>query len=1034
MLNIYIGNNLENLINVMAEKLYDPAHPLKKPVICVQTSGMQRWIGLQLARQIGVSANLDYLFPAALIKRLAERHFGGENLWTDRQQLTWNIYRTLALAEDNGVNSELVSYINNDPHRIKTFRLAQKISDIFDQYQLYRPAMVKDWLTQGAHERTKTAESWQPWLFAEAFPDKNRCKTFVLNRYMKDCKAGKVNFQKVDTAHLFGISVIPRFFMEVLNAVSEGTDVNLYLLCPTEQYFGDSMSDREISRAEKRTGKTREELKMFQNHPLLDNLGTMGRDFFEFLTANDNANIKYEYFDEPYSETLLGGIQAEIYDFTKRSDIKSDDSITINSCHNPLREVQTLYDFLLNAMAQDSSITPADVLVMTPDIQRYAPYIRAVFDNPYSVHAAIPYTIADIPAKAESSAANVFSELISAVTGEFSLAAVVKLIESPVISGRFGITGVRDLADVLERNGAYWGIDAEAMRADGVTADTPFTWDRAMRRLALGLAEGGRQVIYAEAAGADVPFSMAKQLGGLMRFVELCAHYSKLMNAERTAEEWCGILSDFADRFLSTESEYADENVAIAKMIADIREETSACNIKMPFRPVYETLSGKLDEVRTAKGFITGKTTFCAMMPMRSIPFRIICILGLDDGAFPRLKTEPEFDLISAKPDKGDRTQRDSDKYLFLETIISAKDRLFISYTGRSETDNRKLVPSIAVTELLRHLEERFGITNAVNEHPLHSFSRKYFENNDRLFTYSAERYAAASVFGTKYGERDFCKSEIPVEHPTEVSLTDFEKFFINPPHYFLEKTLGIDLSGSFRPLPETERLVLDHLQAYKLRAEAARSMVNGNSADVLLAYAQATAQLPAGGIGEGYTRRITEEAQQISSVVLEHGAPNSVTESLLTGGLKINFRIDDITADGLIYTKHGGLKPKDLIRARIRQLVLLNYGYSLNAIMINVDGDRTVLSADCRKEALAAYAGIFLNGLKYPFCFHPDDGYRSFKGAFKNRYPSVKESQETAAARQEYALCFGRDGYGELLAQNGIKIFGLPEKDYEDK
>lgn len=1034
MLNIYIGNNLKNLINVMAEKLYNPEHPLKKPVICVQTSGMQRWIGLQLAQQAGVSANLDYLFPAALIKRLAERHFGSENLWTDKQQLTWNIYSALEQADDNGVNSELISYIQNDPSRIKTFRLAQKISDIFDQYQLYRPAMVKDWLTQGAHERTKTAESWQPWLFSEVFPDKNRCKTFVLNRYMKDCQAGKVNFKKVDTAHLFGISVIPRFFMEVLYAVSEGTDVNLYLLCPTEQYFGDSMSDREISRAEKRTGKTREELKMFQNHPLLDNLGTMGRDFFEFLTANDNANIKYEYFDEPYADTLLGGIQAEIYDFTKRSGIQPDDSITVNSCHNPLREIQTLYDFLLDSMEKDSSITPADVLVMTPDIQKYAPYIRAVFDNPYGTQAAVPYTIADIPAKAESSTANVFSELISSITGEFSLSSVIKLIESPVISGRFGITGVQNIAEVLERNGAYWGIDAEAMRKEGVTADTPFTWDRAMRRLALGLAEGGRQIIYSEAAGVDVPFSMAKQLGGLMRFVELCAYYSKLMDGGRTAEEWCSILSEFADRFLSTEQEYADENVAIAKMIADIRGETSGCSIKMPFRPIYETLSGKLDEVGTAKGFITGKTTFCAMMPMRSIPFRIICILGLDDGAFPRLKTEPEFDLISAKPEKGDRTQRESDKYLFLETLISAKDRLFISYTGRSETDNRKLVPSIAVTELLRHLDNRFGMKNAVTEHPLHSFSRKYFENNDRLFTYSAERYAAASVFGTKYGERNFCGGEIPAELPSEVSLADFERFFINPPRYFLEKTLGIDLSENFAALPETERLVLDHLQAYKIRSEVARSTVNGDSPNILLAYAHATAQIPSGGIGEGYTRKIMREAQQISDAVLAHGAPHSITDSIVIGGLKINFRIDDIAADGMIYTKHGGLKPKDLLRARIRQLVLLNCGYSYNAIMINVDGDRTVLSADCRKEALAEYAEIFLNGLKYPFCFHPDDGYRGFKAVFKNRYPAVKDSLENAASKQEFVLCFGKEGYGGQLAQNGVKIFGLPEKDYADK
>ncbi|MGE4267124.1 MAG: exodeoxyribonuclease V subunit gamma [Deferribacterales bacterium] len=1033
MLNIYIGNNLKNLINIMSEKLYDPAHPLRKPVVCVQTSGMQRWIGLKLAEQTGISANLDYLFPAALIRRVAERHFGPENLWVDRQQLTWRIYRILTEAKDNGVNTEIINYISKDPRKIKTFRLAQKIADIFDQYQIYRPAMVKDWLTQGAHERTKNIESWQPWLFSEAFPDKNRCKTFVLRNFMKDCSAGRVDLANIDTVHLFGISVIPRFFMEVLFAVSGGTDVNLYLLCPSAEYFGDSMSDREISYAEKRTGKTREELMMFRNHPLLDNLGTMGRDFFEFLTANDNANIRYEYFDEPPANTLLGEIQAEIYDFAKRDGITPDGSIVINSCHNPLREVQVLYDFMLDTLADDDTITPADILVMTPDIQRYAPYIRAVFDNPYGEKETIPYTIADIPAKAESRTANVFSELVSAVTGEFSLSAVIKLIESPVISGRFAISRVSDMAEVLERNGAYWGIDAEAMRADGITADIPFTWDRAMRRLALGLAEGGRRAIYTEAAGNDVPFSMAKQLGGLMRFVELCTNFSKMLNGERRADEWCSILSEMADSFLSTEPEYADENVNIAKMIADVRTETEDCRINMPFRPIYETISGKLDEVKTSKGFITGKTTFCAMLPMRSIPFRVICVLGMDDGAFPRLKTEPEFDLISAKPDKGDRTQRESDKYLFLETLISAKDRLYLSYTGRSETDNRLLVPSIAVTELLRHLKERFGMENTATEHPLHSFSRKYFKGDGKLFTYSPERYAAASVFGTQYEERNFCTGELPAEMPLEVSLEAFERFFMNPPGYFLNSTLGIELSEKFEALPDTERLVLDALQQYNLRAETTRRMLNSENAGDLLAYAQATAQIPAGGLGEGYKQKITRESGQVCEAVTAHGTPFSITDSITVGNLRINFRIDNITEDGLIYTKNGKLKPKDLLKARIRHLILLNKGYDINAILINIEGERTFLSADCRKEALQTYAEIFLNGLKSPFCFTPDDGFKAFRKVYKKLYPDVKED-DTAGVLQEFALCFGRDGYADKLAQNGILVFSAPEKDNADQ
>ncbi|WP_415238747.1 exodeoxyribonuclease V subunit gamma [Seleniivibrio woodruffii] len=1034
MLNIFIGNKLENLLKEMQKRLYNPSRPLKKPVVCVQTSGMQRWIGLALARETGICANLDYLFPAALIKRLAERHFGSEKLWADKQELTWRVYQTLLYAKDDGRNSELIEYIDNDPLRIKLFRLSQKIADIFDQYQVYRPEMTLDWLNKGFSKPTKSIEGWQPWLFNEVFPDRRRCKTHVLDRFYSDCKAGKVDFSGTDTLHIFGISVIPRFFMNILLEAGNHTDVNFYLLCPTMQYWGDSMSDWEKRRYEKRTKMSAEELLILENHRLLDNLGTMGRDFFEYLTENASASINSDNFEEPHPESMLGGIQAEIYDFTQTTDAQADDSISINSCHNPLREVEVLYDFILDTINRDGSITPADILVMTPDIRKYAPYIRSVFDNPYSTETAVPYTIADIPQKMQSGNAKVFTEIILAVTDEFSLSAAAKLIESPVVAEKFGLTSVQYLLDILERNGAYWGLDSETLRAEGITADTPFTWDRAMRRLALGLAEGGRHTIYSEAAGADVPFSMAEQIGGLMSFAEQCAKYAKLLTGEKKPDEWCSVLAEMADRFLSDDPKYADDAVELSKAIADIREETAQCRIKMPFRPVFESLNGILEEVKTAKGFITGKTTFCAMMPMRSIPFKVICVLGLDDGSFPREKTSPEFDLIAAKPRKGDRTQRESDKYLFLETLISAQKRLFLSYTGRSETDNRELVPSIIVTELIRHLEMRFGVAAPVTEHPLHNFSRRYFENNPKLYTYSSQRFNAASVFGTQAQEKKFCPSPLEAEIPAEVTIADLERFFSNPPAYFLGRTLGIDLSIQQTAYPETERMVLDNLQEFQLRTETTASVLADGSPDDILAYAAATAQLPAGGLGEGYKARIVDSAVQMANEITKHGQPRSADIDLTVNGLRIHGRIEGITDNGLIYPKTGGLKPKDLMRAMIRHVLLLKSGDSIRTLLVNDKGDMAELSGEGFKETLETLVRLFIDGHRAPLCFHPTEGFAAAKKTLKDsrKYSGIGGDLFYSASNlPQYSLCFGTEDITERLMQTGIEIFkGLENTD----
>lgn len=422
-----------------------------------------------------------------------------------------------------------------------------------------------------------------------------------------------------------------------------------------------------------------------------------------------------------------------------------------------------------------------------PDIEKYSPpYIKAVFDNPYSERERIPpYSVADVSEKQSNRpAGGVFLELIETIRGDFSLADVFKLLSYDVIADNYGIntSNLKTISSVLNLTGAFWGgFDSDHLLREDLDIDGKFTWRKALRRVALGgLAEGGDTgAFYKDAAGMNIPFSLAEEIGSLMRFVDNASRFAAELNDEKTITEWCSLFRLMITEFMGGDSyEYSDDLLYLNKCIADIDRESVGFISQINAEPIIERVTEVLSETRGAKGFISGRVTLCAMLPMRSIPFKVISIIGLDENTFPpRQKISLEFDLIAKHPKAGgDRNNRDSDRYLFLETLISAREKLILSYVGQSERDNAELPPSTLITELTAHLHNRFGIDNVITKHRLHSFSREYFKGGN-LFTYSAGRYEASMAFTSAKSKHTFCEKPIDVEDLMNVSISEFESF-----------------------------------------------------------------------------------------------------------------------------------------------------------------------------------------------------------------------------------------------------------------
>jgi exodeoxyribonuclease V gamma subunit len=161
---------------------------------------------------------------------------------------------------------------------------------------------------------------------------------------------------------------------------------------------------------------------------------------------------------------------------------------------------------------------------------------------------------------------------------------------------------------------------------------------------------------------------------------------------------------------------------------------------------VKSCLENLLEHVNFGHGFISSGVTFCAMLPMRSIPFKVVCLVGMNMDAFPRESKILGFDLMAKNPRIGDRSRRNDDKYLFLEALISARNKLYISYVGQSIRDNTRISPSVLVSELIDYIKEGFGLSEdeIVTFHRLQAFSSEYFNTDSKLFSYSNENFAAS--------------------------------------------------------------------------------------------------------------------------------------------------------------------------------------------------------------------------------------------------------------------------------------------------
>ncbi len=887
MLNIYPANRLENLVLLLDRVMQtdSDSNILSEEIILVQSKGMQHWLNLQLAQSRGISMNLSFSLPMQFfwtqIRTILGRDKVPEQSAYTREVLSWRLYALLA-SDDviyNPVCHEATAYWlknhQSDSDRQasaaadKRFQLACQIADLFEQYLIFRPDWLLDW-EQGRREEG----GWQAVLWQLLVAQNAQHPIHLLQQAMKRLKQGHCHLPA--RISLFGINTLPPLWLEFLSELGEQTQVHFFHLNPCVEYWGDLKTAKASAREQfyhwlehqdlpSAESSSAEDIAQWsQTNPLLANLGTQGKDFLYLL--QEHTSLEIPVFESPLSESpqqrtqnsVLHRVQNDIlnlYDAAAEPQDIIDDSICLVSAHSALREIQALHDWLLHQINNDATLTPKDILVMCPNVENYAPYVDAVFAhgwNDWSEQVPpLPCSIADRTLKDSEPLVQAFIDLLDLPDSRFQVSQILSYLRLPAVQQKFNFS--EDDLLILERwlNHAaiHWGLDAEhkqqILLTDSEQSNNKFSWQQGLERLLLGFAYGDQPSLYDNRLLLpDVEGDEALLLGRYLQLLEQLQWCARELQIPRSPAQWQQFLQQTRDSLFSNLDDDSNAWQIIAQAIDDLGEYTSDAVFaeQIPLPVIRDFLLSHFNQPEPGRQFMAGQVTFCSMVPMRSVPFRIIAVLGLNDGEFPRQRQPMGFDLMAQSvPRKGDRSRRGDDRYLFLEALISCRDKLYLSYQGHDIKTNNIREPSLVLQELMNYLHRAYGwdISSTQAEQlfkvPLQAFSEDNYTG--KWPGYNASWLKLSKPGKARNNLHKVSPDDSAADTPVVVSAEQLVRFFDNPAREFARQNLGLYLEHNESMVPDdNEPFISDHLDRYLVQDKIIRSLLTEENNDAGMA------------------------------------------------------------------------------------------------------------------------------------------------------------------------------------------------------
>jgi exodeoxyribonuclease V gamma subunit len=943
MFTVHHSNRLEVLADQLAALVRQPTNSLFVPeTIIVQSLGMARWLSFRLADHLGVCAHVRFPFPAAFIWDMFHRvlpHVPETSPFAP-DVLTWHLMALLGSLEESPRFASLSAYCEGGDD-VKRYALASRIATVYDQYLVYRPDWIRAW-------ETGTEDHWQAELWRRVIAGNGAHRLHVHEQFLRALETETWARAKLPgRVSLIGIPAMPPMYLDLFAPLAESIDLHLFLLNPCQEYWGDIVADRDLGR--QTPADDPEALHFETGNPLLASMGKLGRDFIDLV--HDYPHHLVEQYADPGEDSLLHCLQSDVLHLRNpgappcpATPLRPNDhSVQVHVCHSRMREIEVLYDQLLGLFETDPELQPSDVVVMAPEIDAYAPLIEAVFGAGEGIRR-VPFSIADRGLRAESPVVNAFFALLDLPSSRYDVNRVLALLEVPAIQRRFALTSV-DLALVrrwLQATGVRWGIDHDSRAALGLPAIREHTWRAGLDRLLAGYAlRGGHSRLFQEILPYDAVEGVEAQVvGRLHTFTEAVFGLTTVLRDRRPVRAWIPTLMTLLEGFFAPDETDELDIQAIRQALSQIGEDAAQAGFDEPvsLEVLMSSLRGLVEMPRWPGRFLTGGITFCALVPMRSIPFEVVCLIGMHDEAFPRTPRALSFDLMAQAFRRGDRSRRHDDRYLFLEALLSARRYFYVSYVGRHIRENSIIPPSVLVSELLDTVDRGFYLAeqptgdvrkHVVIEHPLQPFSRRYFTGDPKLFSFAADLCEAGRMAGrgqTRPAPLVTSGLPEPGEAGQSVEVRELLAFFRHPVRYFLQRRLGIYLDEAEGLLATREPFTLEPLLRYQLLQEVLQRHLTGEPPDRILSLVRAAGLLPHGQVGVTLFEREWPAVEAFVTRLepfLAANPPVTVEVDLPVGDRHVIGHLDHVRPQGLLGYRLGKTRGRHYLEVWLRHLML---------------------------------------------------------------------------------------------------------------
>ena len=892
MLHLVQSNRLDVLAEALLKRWDGPEAVGDAPpsqAIIVPGAAVERWLAHRIADRHGVCANVDFGLAASFIWKLFARVLKDVPTQSpfDRDYTSLCLFELLGKLPKDQAYAPLQRYVAGADD-LKRLELARRIAEVFSQYMRYRPDWLESWDRGKRRTRLPTeTEVWQAGLWKLL---RDRIGRAPLRHPREEffevlAKQGSDGILP-RRLRVFALPSIPPIYAQILLGLGRHIEVEWYHLNPCKQFWADIVTEKSLARRIARgdPGAALADVA----HPLLASWGEQRRQQLVVLAdaLGDEGTQDHGFFVDAPSGTVLGRLQTSLLDLSAPAadgfvPAPGDHSLQVHVCHSLTRQLEVLHNQLLALFDADESLRASDIAVFIPELDGATPLINAVFGTVPPARL-IPYSIVGQARSHDTSYLQAVEFLLQLPTSRFEAAAVFSFLEIAAVQERFGVDReeLETIRGWLHAAGARWGRDAAHRQAEGVPGEWRHTWSESLHRLLVGYAlpSGTTQLV-----GEVLPFgqlegAQARTLGKLSLLVSSLARAAQALAQPRPLVQWPAEIRRQLAACLAATTEDADDDARLRDALATLESDagkavgSEAVSVEL----ARELLDAQL--VRAAHGASpTGRVTFCGVGPLRGLPFRVICLLGLDGGVFPRNPVRLEFDLMGDAPRAGDRKPREEDRGTFLDALSCAGEVFYVSYTGRSIRDNSELPPSVVVSELLDYLGRfhRDGLPGAtgsfVSAHPLQPFDAKYFKAPAPA-GYDSELLPAArglqAPIQTRVALRGISGgAPLPPlpEAERRIELQELVWFFRNPARKYLAR-LGVQLADAQAEISADEPFALE--EAWDLRDDLLELRLGGRPIQDCVQYAMARPDVPHGAWGRQLVESLAGEVGSFAVAV----------------------------------------------------------------------------------------------------------------------------------------------------------------------